>query len=141
MKRLGVTYLRTGLSWADWFRPDAERWFDRLVRTLEPFDTTVTFCFTPDHLGIEPHHTSPPREPEFVRGVLRRDGSPLYWAGCSEADCGVKRDSVLLRWRKKSGTQRRMRGRRGETMELFPASVLPATLLPFTGEGRDRIST
>ena len=24
-KDLGVTYLRTGLSWADWFRPDAER--------------------------------------------------------------------------------------------------------------------
>ena len=36
MKRMGVTYLRTGLSWADWFRPDAERWFDRLVRALEP---------------------------------------------------------------------------------------------------------
>jgi hypothetical protein len=25
---------------------------------------TVTFCFTPEHEGIEPHHTSPPREPQ-----------------------------------------------------------------------------
>ena len=76
MKRMGVTYLRTGLSWADWFRPDAERWFDRLVRTLEPFRVTVTFCFTPEHLGIEPHHTSPPREPElfaeFCGQMIRR---------------------------------------------------------------------
>ncbi len=76
MKRLGVTYLRTGLSWADWLRPDAERWFDRLVKALEPFDTTVTFCFTPEHLGLEPHHTSPPREPElfaeFCAAMVRR---------------------------------------------------------------------
>ena len=42
----------------------AERWFDRLVRAVEPFDTTVTFCFTPEHMGIAPHHTSPPRENE-----------------------------------------------------------------------------
>ncbi len=76
MKRLGVTYLRTGLSWADWLRPDAERWFDRLVTALEPFNTTVTFCFTPEHLGIEPHHTSAPRDPEqfaaFCATMVRR---------------------------------------------------------------------
>ncbi|HEY0420626.1 MAG TPA: beta-xylosidase, partial [Acetobacteraceae bacterium] len=29
MKRLGVRYLRTGISWADSFRPDALAWFDR----------------------------------------------------------------------------------------------------------------
>ena len=65
MKRLGVTYLRTGLSWADSFRPDALRWFDRQMEALRDFDVTVTFCFTPEHLGLEPHHSSPPREPEL----------------------------------------------------------------------------
>ncbi|MGI4733497.1 MAG: glycosyl hydrolase [Janthinobacterium lividum] len=64
MKRLGTRRLRTGLSWADSFRPNATDWFDRMMDALAPFDTTVTFCFTPDHLGIEPHHTSPAREPE-----------------------------------------------------------------------------
>jgi hypothetical protein len=24
----------------------------------------VTFCFTPQHLGVEPHHTSPARDPQ-----------------------------------------------------------------------------
>ncbi len=24
----------------------------------------MTFCFTPQHLGIEPHHTSPARDPQ-----------------------------------------------------------------------------
>ena len=64
MRRLGVKHLRTGLSWADSFRPGAEAWFDRQMSALEEFDVTVTYCFTPEHLGIQPHHTSAPREIE-----------------------------------------------------------------------------
>ena len=64
MKRLGTTKLRTGLSWADFYRPNVFDWFDRQMEALEPFDTTVTFCFTPEHLGVEPHHTSPARDPQ-----------------------------------------------------------------------------
>jgi beta-xylosidase len=60
MKRLGVRYLRTGLSWADSFRPNALQWFDRQMEALADFDVTVTFCFTPEHRGIAPHHTSAP---------------------------------------------------------------------------------
>jgi beta-xylosidase len=76
MKDFGVTYLRTGLSWADWLRPGAERWFDKQMRALEPFDVTVTFCFTPEEKGVWPHHTAPPREPAefaaFCAAMLRR---------------------------------------------------------------------
>ncbi len=64
LRRLGVRQLRTGLSWADSFRPDALSWFDRQMEALAEFDVTVTFCFTPEHLGIAPHHTSAPKEPE-----------------------------------------------------------------------------
>src|SRR5215467_11426056 len=62
LKDLGVRYLRTGLSWADSFRPHAEAWFDRQMKALEPFDTTVTFCFTPEHRGVLPNHASPPQQ-------------------------------------------------------------------------------
>jgi beta-xylosidase len=76
MKRLGVTYLRTGLSWADSFRPNALDWFDRQMRALEEFDVTVTFCFTPEHRGLSPHHTSPPIDPAeyaaFCAAMVRR---------------------------------------------------------------------
>jgi beta-xylosidase len=76
MKRLGVTYLRTGLSWADSFRPNALDWFDRQMDALADFDVTVTFCFTPEHRGIAPHHTSPPQVPEefaeFCASMIRR---------------------------------------------------------------------
>jgi beta-xylosidase len=64
LRRLGVRHLRTGLSWADSFREGALDWFDRQMAALEEFEVTVTFCFTPEHLGIQPHHTSAPREPE-----------------------------------------------------------------------------
>jgi beta-xylosidase len=76
MKRLGVTNVRTGLSWADSFRPNALGWFDRQMDALGDFDVTVTFCFTPEHRGLMPHHTSPPQVPEefaeFCSTMIRR---------------------------------------------------------------------
>jgi beta-xylosidase len=64
LKRLGVKYLRTGVSWADWYRENAEAWFDRQMQALEPFSTTLTLCFTPEHMGMAPHYTSPPKRAE-----------------------------------------------------------------------------
>ncbi|HWF07625.1 MAG TPA: hypothetical protein VG297_04120 [Bryobacteraceae bacterium] len=76
LKRLGVRHLRTGLSWADSFRPGADEWFDRQMRALDSFDVTLTFCFTPEHCGVLPNHTSPPRVPaefaEFCASMIRR---------------------------------------------------------------------
>jgi beta-xylosidase len=64
LRALGVRHLRTGLSWADSFRANAEAWFDRQMAALAEFEVTVTFCFTPEHRGEQPHHTSPPLVPE-----------------------------------------------------------------------------
>jgi beta-xylosidase len=60
LRKLGVKKLRTGLSWADSFRPGADAWFDRQMQALDEFDVTITYCFTPEHRGLQPHHTSPP---------------------------------------------------------------------------------
>lgn len=76
MNRLGLRRLRTNISWADWHRPDALRWFDYVLERLEPFDLTVTLCFTPPSRGIRPDPTSPPADPGefayFCREVVRR---------------------------------------------------------------------
>jgi beta-xylosidase len=76
LRKLGVKYLRTGLSWADSFRPNADAWFDRQMAALEEFDVTVTYCFTPEHRGVAQHHTSPPLVPEefaeFCARMTRR---------------------------------------------------------------------
>jgi hypothetical protein len=50
------------LSWADSFRPNATACFDRMMEALDPFDVSLTLCFTPAHLGLEEHHTSPPKD-------------------------------------------------------------------------------
>jgi beta-xylosidase len=62
LKDLGVRHIRTGLSWADSLRPGAEAWFDRQMGALDPFEVTLTFCYTPEAEGVRPHHTSPPRD-------------------------------------------------------------------------------
>jgi beta-xylosidase len=40
---------------------------------------TATFCFTPEHMGLRPHHTSPPRDveqfAEFCAFMTRRYAS------------------------------------------------------------------
>jgi beta-xylosidase len=76
LKQLGVRQVRTGLSWADFFRPNALDWFDRQMGKLDTFDVTVTFCFTPEHCGLQPNHTSPPKEvdrfADFCAAMVRR---------------------------------------------------------------------
>ncbi|MFL6541883.1 MAG: beta-xylosidase [Chthoniobacterales bacterium] len=78
-RRLGVKYIRTGISWADSFYPDADAWFDRQMSALDEFNVTVTFCFTPEHRGIAQHHTSPPliaeEYAEFCARMTRRYAS------------------------------------------------------------------
>ena len=50
------------------------------MEALAEFEVTVTFCFTPEHRGIEPHHTSPPQVAEefaeFCAAMTRRYAQP-----------------------------------------------------------------
>ncbi len=79
LQDLGVKYIRTGISWADYYRDNALDWFDRQMKALEPFDVTVTYCFTPEHKGVQPHYTSPPQNVdefgEFCSEMTRRYAS------------------------------------------------------------------
>jgi beta-xylosidase len=85
LQDLGVRYLRTGLSWADSFRPGALDWFDRQIDVLSQFNLTITFCFTPEHLGIVPHHSSAPRDldsyAEFCAEMVSRYAAPPVGSG------------------------------------------------------------
>lgn len=76
LRKLNIRYLRTGISWADSFRPNAADWFDRQMRELDEFQTTLTLCFTPEHLGLRRHYTSPPRSArdfaEFAEWAVAR---------------------------------------------------------------------
>jgi beta-xylosidase len=89
LRKLGVEYIRTGLSWADFFRPQAEIWFDRQMDALHEFTTTLTLCFTPEHLGQAAHYTSPPTRAQdfadFVTWAVERYAAR---PSCSDALVG-----------------------------------------------------
>jgi beta-xylosidase len=76
LRKLGVRYLRTGVSWADSYRENAWAWFDEQMGSLEEFSTTMTLCFTPEHLGRWAHYTAPPINPgdfaEFAAYAVER---------------------------------------------------------------------
>jgi beta-xylosidase len=96
LRRLGVKYLRTGLSWADSLRPNALDWFDRQMRALEEFEVTLTFCFTPESCGVMPHYTSPPKRLEefadfCVRMVRRYVGPPAARPQAGDAEAVAAR--------------------------------------------------
>jgi beta-xylosidase len=46
------------------------------MEALQDFEVTVTFCYTPEHRGIMPHHTSPPQAKEefaeFCAAMIER---------------------------------------------------------------------
>lgn len=90
MKAHGVHYLRTGLSWADAYRPKATQWFDRQMEALQPFRVALTLCFTPAHLGLEAHHTSPPKNncefAEFAAWAVSRYAAPTTNHGAWKMD-------------------------------------------------------
>lgn len=95
MKEHRVRYLRTGLSWADAHRENATAWFDKMMTALEPFDVSLTLCFTPAHLGLEEHHTSPPRDnrhfADFARWAVER-----YAPGIRETSLADERKGWVM---------------------------------------------
>jgi beta-xylosidase len=104
LRKLGVRHLRTGLSWADYHRPEALEWLDRQMRALEEFQVTITFCFTPEQCGLRPHCTSPPQCIEdfarFCAEMVRRYAPrriPPHPKFCPELDNGFPPVSLAQR--------------------------------------------
>jgi len=73
---MNVKKIRTGISWADWYRPDSLEWFDRQMKALADFDVTLTLCFTPPSVGKVASVTSPPHDLSefalFAENVVKR---------------------------------------------------------------------
>jgi hypothetical protein len=78
LSELGIRRLRTGIGWADWDRPGAAEWFDSVMDALDPFQVTLTLCFTPARAGRAPYHSSPPIQlsdfADFCEVIARRYG-------------------------------------------------------------------
>ena len=116
LRRLGVGHVRTGVSWADWFRPNAEQWFDRQMRALDEFATTMTLCFTPEHLGIERHYTSPPRNQQDFADFVT-------WAVEHYAPVRTLPGDALKHGGRKALVESQANGARGELIDLRAAPL------------------
>src|SRR4051812_15922065 len=84
LKTIGVTELRTGISWADWHTEGGEKWYDWLLpRLAREVNVLPCFHYTPPCLGIAPSECSPPRNPkqyaDFLDVFISRFGEYFEW--------------------------------------------------------------
>ncbi len=84
LKRLNVTHLRTGVSWADWMTKEGEAWYAWLLpRLAAEVEILPCVVYTPPSLGIAWKTSSPPRDPkwyaDFIDVLITRFGDTFEW--------------------------------------------------------------
>ncbi|CAN5868554.1 NAD-dependent epimerase/dehydratase family protein [soil metagenome] len=82
--QIGVTELRTGISWADYYSPQGKEWYDWLIPTLaRQVKVLPCFLYTPPSLGLKPKTSSPPARPkdyaDFLDVILTELGEHFEW--------------------------------------------------------------
>jgi CDP-paratose 2-epimerase len=83
-EELGVTSLRTGLSWADWYSPEGEAWYGWLLpRLAREVEILPCLTYTPPALGVQPTTSAPPRDPkayaDFLDVFVTKYGEHFEW--------------------------------------------------------------
>ena len=85
---LGITQLRTGVSWADWLRPEGRAWYEWLLPTLAGhdggrLDVLPCFSYTPPSHGEFAGTNAPPKRLEdfgdFVCYMIELFGEHFEW--------------------------------------------------------------
>jgi CDP-paratose 2-epimerase len=79
LRELNVKHLRTGISWADYFRPGGKAWYDHQMKALEDFEVLLSVWHTPPSLSEGDACNSPPRRlldyADFIDRVITEYGS------------------------------------------------------------------
>ncbi|MEX2574538.1 MAG: NAD-dependent epimerase/dehydratase family protein [Balneolaceae bacterium] len=84
LKEIGISELRTGISWADYHTDEGKKWLSWLIPTLaEHVRILPCFHYTPPSVGLLPKTSSPPRRPEyyadFTHTILQLYGDYFDW--------------------------------------------------------------
>ncbi|HEX8426088.1 NAD-dependent epimerase/dehydratase family protein [Hymenobacter sp.] len=84
LRALGVTELRTGVSWADYYTPEGADWYRWLLPTLaQQVNVLPCFLYTPPSLGERPKTSSPPRQlkayADFLDVFVTEHGEFFEW--------------------------------------------------------------
>lgn len=83
-KKLGISHLRTGISWADWHVEGTEEWYDWLFKELHPHvEILPCFLYTPPSIGEMPKTSAPPKElkayADFIDLMITKYGEYFEW--------------------------------------------------------------
>ncbi|HEX3756895.1 MAG TPA: SDR family NAD(P)-dependent oxidoreductase [Rhizomicrobium sp.] len=84
LEAMGVSQLRTHLSWAEYWAAGGEAWYDWLLGTLgQRFDLLPCLHYTPPDLAESGRSSGPPRDlkalADFVDLVINRHGKHFEW--------------------------------------------------------------
>jgi len=84
LKTLGITHLRTGISWADYYTKEGPDWYDWLLPKLAgEVQILPCFLYTPPSIGIEHKTSSPPKGPkkyaDFLDVFITKYGQHFDW--------------------------------------------------------------
>ncbi|MBC5775131.1 GDP-mannose 4,6-dehydratase [Pontibacter sp. KCTC 32443] len=84
LKELGVTELRTGVSWADYYTPEGKSWYDWLIPTLaKEINILPCFLYTPPSIGEKPRTSAPPKDKkayaDFLDVFITDHGQHFEW--------------------------------------------------------------
>lgn len=84
LENLGIKHLRTGISWADWYREGTEEWYDWLFKELhKKVEILPCFLYTPPSIGEAPRTSSPPKYlksyADFIDVMIEKYGDYFDW--------------------------------------------------------------
>jgi CDP-paratose 2-epimerase len=84
LKELGITELRTGVSWADYYTAGGKAWYNWLIPTLAKEVTLLPcFLYTPPSIGEKPRTSAPPKDlkayADFLDVFITELGEHFEW--------------------------------------------------------------
>jgi CDP-paratose 2-epimerase len=81
LRELGVRHVRTGVSWADFYRPGGRDWYDRQADALAEFDVLLSVWHTPPSISADGTCSAPPKRlrdyADFIDLLITRYGDRL----------------------------------------------------------------
>src|SRR5690606_17055984 len=83
-KRLGISKIRTGVSWAEWHVDGSPEWYDWLFPTLaKQVEILPCFLYTPPSIGEAERVSAPPKNlkafADFIDVMITRYGDYFEW--------------------------------------------------------------
>lgn len=100
-RKLGITHLRTGVSWAEWYAEGTAEWYDWLFPELaKHVEILPCFLYTPPSIGEAPRVSSPPKDrkafADFLDVMITRYGDYFEWVELwNEPNNNVEYDFTL----------------------------------------------